>query len=51
VVADLPFDYELPAADRPTPTQAIDMVFDVQQALLLWMTGGEPEEEELDAAS
>ena len=51
VVADLPFDYELPAADRPTPTQAIDMVFDLQQALLLWMTGGEPEEEELDAAS
>jgi hypothetical protein len=51
VVADLPFDYEMPASDRPTPTEAIEMVFDLQQALLLWMTGGEPEREELETAS
>jgi hypothetical protein len=47
----LPFEYALVVEDQPTPTQAIDMVFDVQQALLLWMTGLEPEAEELENAS
>ena len=51
VVADLPFDYALVVKDQPTPTQAIDMVFDLQQALMLWMTGLEPEEDELENAS
>lgn len=51
VVADLPFEYGLEINERPTPTQAIDLVFDLQQALLLWMTGLEPEEEELETAS
>ncbi len=51
VVADLPFDYHPKIKDRPTPTEAIDLVFDLQQALLQWMTGREPEEEELENAS
>jgi hypothetical protein len=51
VVADLPFDYALVVKDQPTPTQAIDMVFDLQQALMLWMTGLEPEEDDLENAS
>lgn len=51
VVADLPFDYGLVVSEPPTPTQAIDLVFDLQQALLLWMTGRESEEEELETAS
>jgi len=51
VVADLPFEYGLAIKDPPTPTQAIDLVFDLQQALLLWMTGLEPEDEELENAS
>lgn len=51
VVADLPFDYTLVVNEPPTPTEAIDLVFDLQQALLLWMTGLEPEDEELETAS
>jgi hypothetical protein len=51
VVADLPFDYGLSVSRPPTPTEAIDIVFDLQQALLLWMTGLEPEDEELEHAS
>ena len=51
VVADLPFDYGLAVKKPPTPTEAIDIVFDLQQALLLWMTGREPEDEELENAS
>lgn len=50
VVADLPFDYSLPVTERPTPTEAIELVFDVQQALLRWMTGREADEEELETA-
>lgn len=51
VVADLPFDYALAANKPPTPTEAIDIVFDLQRALLLWMTGFEPGDEELENAS
>jgi hypothetical protein len=51
VVADLPFDYGLSVQKPPTPTEAIDIVFDLQQALLLWMTGLEPEADELENAS
>jgi len=51
VVADLPFDYGLAIKKPPTPTEAIDIVFDLQQALLLWMTGLEPDDEELEHAS
>jgi hypothetical protein len=51
VVADLPFDYGLVVTEPPTPTEAIDLVFELQEALLLWMTGLEPEEEELETAS
>jgi hypothetical protein len=51
VVADLPFEYGLEINQRPTPTQAIDLVFDLQRALLQWMTGLEPEEGELETAS
>lgn len=51
VVADLPFEYHPTIKDRPTPTEAIDLIFDLQQALLQWMNGREPEEEELETAS
>jgi hypothetical protein len=51
VVADLPFDYGLSVQKPPTPTEAIDIVFDLQHALLLWMTGVEAEDEALENAS
>lgn len=51
LVPDLPFEYPLANIGLPTPTQAIDLVFDLQQALLLWITGREAEEEELETSN
>ncbi len=47
LVADLPFDHE-PAFDRRfSPTTAIDIVFEIQEALLAWMSARPPEPDEL----
>lgn len=51
LVADLPFDYSLLIGAQPSPTEAIDLVFDLQEAILLFMTGASPDEEDLEAAS
>jgi len=44
VVAALPFDYYAALDDEVSPTAAIDLVFDLQQALLSFMTGVKPDE-------
>jgi hypothetical protein len=44
VVAALPFEYHAALGDEASPTAAIDLVFDLQQALLSFMTGVKPDE-------
>ena len=44
VVAALPFEYYGALDDEVSPTAAIDLVFDLQQALLSFMTGVKPDE-------
>jgi hypothetical protein len=44
VVAALPFEYHVALDDEVSPTAAIDLVFDLQQALLSFMTGVKPDE-------
>jgi hypothetical protein len=51
LVADLPFDYHLLIGVQPSPTEAIDLVFDLQEAILLFMTGAMPDEDDLQEAS
>jgi hypothetical protein len=51
LVADLPFEFSMVIKDRPSPTQAIDLVFDLQEAILLFMTGTKPDEEDLEEAA
>jgi hypothetical protein len=52
LVADLPFPHQPPAELGPSPTAAIDAVFDVQAGLLRSMTGIEAQDDEpLEAAS
>jgi hypothetical protein len=51
LVADLPFDYSLLIGVQPSPTDAIDLVFDLQEAILLFMTGASPDGEDLEEAS
>jgi hypothetical protein len=51
LVADLPFDFSAPINDRPSPTQAIDLVFELQEAILLSITGAKPDDEDLEEAA
>ena len=51
LVADLPFDYSLLIRTQPSPTEAIDLVFDLQEAILLFMTGVSPDQRDLEEAS
>jgi hypothetical protein len=52
LVADLPFEYSLVIGNRHSPTEVIDLVFDLQEALLLFMTGITPDEgDAMEAAS
>jgi hypothetical protein len=44
VVAALPFEYHAALDDEASPTAGIDLVFDLQQALLSFMTGVKPDE-------
>jgi hypothetical protein len=47
LAADLPFDYRPVLSANLAPTGAIDIVFDIQERLLAWMTGRAPESDEL----
>jgi hypothetical protein len=38
-------------SDQSTPTQAIDRVFDVQEALLVFMTGTKTDDDDLQEAA
>jgi hypothetical protein len=52
LVADLPFDYQPQIEPRPTPTAAIDVLFDIQEGLLRSKSGSELDDDELlEAAS
>jgi hypothetical protein len=46
LVAEVPFEYRLPIGPRPSPTAAIDAVFDLQAGILQTMTGVEAEADE-----
>jgi hypothetical protein len=45
LVADLPFEYVLRIGPRPTPTAAIDVVFEIQAGIFNLMYGNEPSEQ------
>jgi hypothetical protein len=52
LVADLPFEYQPTVGQQPSPTAAIDVVFDIQALLLEVITGIEAERDErLETAS
>jgi hypothetical protein len=51
LVADLPFEFSMVIKDRPSPTQAIDLVFELQETILLFMTGTKPDEDDLEEAA
>jgi hypothetical protein len=42
LVADLPAELRLPIGPLPSTTAAIDAVFDLQERILLSVTGAEP---------
>jgi hypothetical protein len=45
LVADLPFEYVLRIGPRPSPTAAIDVVFDIQAGLFNLMYGTQPSDQ------
>jgi hypothetical protein len=45
LVAELPFEYAPVIGQRPSPTAAIGLVFDIQAGLFDLMTGAEPDDE------
>jgi hypothetical protein len=51
LVTALPFEYTGLMSDQSTPTQAIDRVFDVQEALLVFMTGTKTDDDDLQEAA
>ena len=51
LVTDLPFEYKPRIAQRPSPTAAIDVVFDIQSGLFRLIASAEFEDELLEAAS
>jgi len=48
LVIDLPFEYEPRIAQHPSPTAAIDVVFEIQRGLFRLMTRAEFEDELLE---
>jgi hypothetical protein len=50
LVADLPFDYRPRIESRPTPTAAIDLLFDIQEGLLRSRSGRAMDDELLAAS-
>jgi hypothetical protein len=53
LIADLPFEYQPAIGPRPSPTEALDVVFDIQAVLLQSITGSEAKEGDghMEAAS
>ncbi len=51
LVADLPFDYTPPIGPRPSPTAAIDVVFDIQEGIFRLMFEPLTDAEPLEVAS
>lgn len=51
LVSDLPFEYQPRIAQHPSPTAAIDVVFDIQSGLFGLMASAEFEDELVEAAS
>ena len=52
LAADLPYEYQPTVGQQPSPTVAIDVVFDIQAHLLELITGIEAEQDErLETAS
>jgi len=51
LVGDLPFEYVAPFRQRPSPTAAIDLVFDIQQGLFRTISGPAIDEAGLEVAS
>jgi hypothetical protein len=51
LVAELPFAYEPRIMPRPSPTTALEVVFEIQEGLFRLMFGAEPEDDRLEVAS
>jgi len=51
LVADLPFEYTPRIGPRPSPTAAIDVVFDIQRGIFHLMYGTAPADELIEMAS
>jgi len=51
LVMDLPFEYQPRIAQHPSPTAAIDVVFEIQRGLFRLMTRAEFEDELLETTS
>jgi hypothetical protein len=51
LVADLPFEYQPPIGQEPSPTAAIEVVFEIQEGLLRSITGTDADEGLLETAS
>jgi hypothetical protein len=47
LVADLPFEYQPPIGREPSPTAAIEVVFEIQQGLLRSITGTDADDDDL----
>ena len=45
LVADLPFDYKPALGPRPSPTAAIEVVFDIQEGVFNLMYGTQPSDQ------
>lgn len=45
LVADLPFEYTPRIGPRPSPTAAIDLVFDIQEGIFNLMYGSDPSDQ------
>lgn len=45
LVAELPFEYTPRIGPRPSPTAAIDLVFDIQAGIFTLMYGSEPSDQ------
>jgi hypothetical protein len=51
LVADLPFEYQPYIGPEPSPTAAIDVVFEIQQSLLCSISGRDSDDDDLLATA
>jgi hypothetical protein len=47
LVADLPFEYQPHIEQEPSPTAAIDVVFEIQECLLRSIAGRDADDDDL----